>query len=346
MVEREGTGGVARPLGSGGGVSMLDPAFMDLLCCPACRSGLVQPDESSLRCTACGESYVVRDGIPRFVPAENYASNFGLQWKLFRRTQLDSFSGQPISRRRFLSYTGWTEAELRGALVLDVGCGAGRFTEVALSLGARVVALDYSSAVDACRLNHQGAEGLSIVQADIYRLPLKDGVFDRAYCLGVLQHTPDVERAFRALPPVLKDGGALAVDIYPKLWTDVLWPKYWLRHATKHMKAERLFATVRTGVRWLWPVSLAVGRVPLLGRKLRYVIPIVNYEGVYPLSPEQLKDWAVLDTFDMLGPAFDQPQTAESLERWMRSSGLEGIEVFRSGFLVGRGRKAKAQPQK
>jgi uncharacterized protein YbaR (Trm112 family) len=128
---------------------MLDPAFMDLLCCPACRSGLVQPDESSLRCTACGESYVVRDGIPRFVPAENYASNFGLQWNLFRQTQLDSFSGQPISRRRFLSYTGWTEAELRGALVLDVGCGAGRFTEVALSLGARVVALDYSSAVDA-----------------------------------------------------------------------------------------------------------------------------------------------------------------------------------------------------
>jgi len=325
---------------------MLDGSFLDLLCCPACRGELVQPDDSSLRCTGCGEGYVVRDGIPRFVPAENYASNFGLQWNLFRRTQLDSFSGQPISRQRFLGYTGWTEEDLRGALVLDVGCGAGRFTEIALSLGARVVALDYSSAVDACRLNHQGAERLSIVQADIYRLPLKEGVFDRVYCLGVLQHTPDVERAFRALPPALKDGGALAVDIYPKLWTDVLWPKYWLRHATRHMDPAKLFASVRAGVRWLWPVSVALGRVPLVGRKLRHLVPIVNYEGVYPLSPQQLKDWAVLDTFDMFGPAFDQPQTAEALEGWMRSSGLEDIEVFRSGFLVGRARKKSAQRQK
>jgi SAM-dependent methyltransferase len=322
---------------------MLDRPFLDLLCCPSCRSDLAQPDDSSLRCTACSEAYVVRDGIPRFVPAENYASNFGLQWNLFRRTQLDSFSGQPISRKRFFSYTGWTEADLRGALVLDVGCGAGRFTEIALSLGARVVALDYSSAVDACRINHEGAERLSIVQADIYRLPLKEGVFDRVYCLGVLQHTPDVERAFRALPPVLKNGGALAVDVYPKLWTDVLWPKYWLRRVTRHMKTETLFKSVQTGVRWLWPLSLAVGRLPLAGRKLRYLIPIVNYEGVYPLSPAQLKDWAVLDTFDMLGPAFDQPQSAETLEAWMRSSGLEAIEVFRSGFLVGRARKAGAK---
>jgi SAM-dependent methyltransferase len=325
---------------------MLDTSFLELLCCPSCRGELTQPDESSLRCTDCGEAYVVRDGIPRFVPAENYASNFGLQWNLFRRTQLDSFSGHPISRQRFLNYTGWTEQDMRGALVLDVGCGAGRFTEVALSLGARVVALDYSSAVDACRLNHQGAEGLSILQADIYRLPLKVGVFDRVYCLGVLQHTPDVEHAFRALPPVLKEGGALAVDLYPKLWTDVLWPKYWLRPFTTRMSAETLFETVRTGVRWFWPLSLAVGRVPVVGRKIRYLIPIVNYEGVYPLSPEQLKDWAVLDTFDMLGPAFDQPQSAETLEQWMRTSGLEDVEVFRSGFIVGRGRKAKATGQK
>ena len=72
----------------------------------------------------------------------------------------------------------------------------------------------------------------------------------------------------------------------------------------------------------------------------------MNYEGVYPLSPQQLKDWAVLDTFDMFGPAFDQPQTAEDLKGWMRSSGLVEVEVFRSGFLVGRARKKSEQFQK
>lgn len=322
---------------------MLDPAFLDILCCPSCRATLAQPDATSLRCTSCAATYAVRDGIPRFVPAENYASNFGLQWNLFQRTQLDSFSGHPISRQRFLQYTGWTEEDMRGALVLDVGCGAGRFTEIALSLGARVVALDYSSAVDACRRNHEGERRLCVVQGDIYRMPFKAETFDRVYCFGVLQHTPDVERSFLALPAVLKSGGSIAVDVYPKLWTNALWPKYWLRRITRRLDPGTLFSGVRTAVRWFWPVSVAAGRVPVIGRKLRYLIPIVNYEGVYPLSPQQLKDWAVLDTFDMLAPAYDQPQKAATLEGWMRKGGLDAVEVFRSGFLVGRGRKAQAR---
>ena len=112
-----------------------------------------------------------------------------------------------------------------------------------------------------------------------------------------------------------------------------------MRHITKRVRPDTLFGGVQTAVRWGWPLSIAVGRIPFVGRKLRYAIPIVNYEGVYPLSPRQLKDWAVLDTFDMLAPAYDQPQSAATLTAWMRDSGLEDVEVFRSGFLVGRARK-------
>ena len=46
-----------------------------------------------------GERFPV-NGIPRFVPAENYADAFGFQWKNFARTQLDSHSGTPITRIR------------------------------------------------------------------------------------------------------------------------------------------------------------------------------------------------------------------------------------------------------
>jgi SAM-dependent methyltransferase len=284
----------------------------------------------------------VVDGIPRFVPADNYAGSFGLQWNRFRRTQLDSFSGHPISRTRFLEFTGWSEADLRGALVLDVGCGAGRFTEIALQMGARVVAIDYSGAVDACRRNHEGNPNLLVVQADIYRLPFRQRAFDRVYCLGVLQHTPDVERALKALPRMLRPGGHLAVDLYPRLLKNMLWPKYWLRPLTSRLPADRLFRWTETAVRWFWPLSRAVGRVPGIGRKLRYAIPIVNYEGVYPLSAEQLQEWAVLDTYDMLAPAYDQPQTPDTLRRWLNEAGLADVDVFRRGFLVGRGRAPAA----
>ncbi len=90
-------------------------------------------------------------GIPRFVRQESYAESFGFQWNRFRQTQLDSHSGRDISRDRFLTATGWQPESLAGKTVLDAGCGAGRFAEIALSFGATVFAVDYSRAVEACQ---------------------------------------------------------------------------------------------------------------------------------------------------------------------------------------------------
>lgn len=94
--------------------------------------------------------YPIREFVPRFVPRSNYADNFGMQWNLFRQTQLDSYSGQPISANRFWKATGWCREDIVGKWVLDAGCGAGRFAEIALHAGAKVIALDYSTAADAC----------------------------------------------------------------------------------------------------------------------------------------------------------------------------------------------------
>src|SRR5262249_53083355 len=82
----------------------------------------------------------------------NYAAAFGAQWKKYRLTQLDSYTKLPISRTRALrcigeENVGW----IGGKRVLECGCGAGRFTEVLLSLGASVISIDLSEAVVANR---------------------------------------------------------------------------------------------------------------------------------------------------------------------------------------------------
>jgi hypothetical protein len=92
-------------------------------------------------------------------------------------------------------------------------------------------------------------------------------------------------------------------------------------------------------VRVLWPVSVALGRVPVVGRRLRHLLPIANYDRQLPLTPEQLKEWAVLDTFDMLASAHDYPQSSATLERWFAEARLEDVEVFRRGLVIGRGRQ-------
>jgi SAM-dependent methyltransferase len=294
-------------------------------------------ESGELGCAKCGRAYPILRFIPRFVPIESYGASFGFQWNEFRKTQLDSHTGLPLSRERLEFSTGWSLPALTGRKVLDVGCGAGRFAAVVLATGADLVALDYSSAVDACRANLGAHARLNVVQGDIYHLPFRPASFDDVYCLGVLQHTPDVERSFSSLPRQVRPGGRLAVDVYPALALNFLWPKYWLRPITKRLPQPTLFRLVRLMVRCLLPLSLWVGRLPVVGRKLRYAIPVANHEPDFPLSPQQVREWAVLNTYDMLAPAHDHPQSASTVERWFREAGLTNVEVFRRGHLVGRG---------
>jgi 2-polyprenyl-3-methyl-5-hydroxy-6-metoxy-1,4-benzoquinol methylase len=285
------------------------------------------------------QRYPVRGGIPRFVPETNYADNFGMQWNEFSKTQLDSHSGHPISARRFWSATGWKPASLAGHWVLDAGCGAGRFAEVALDAGATVVALDFSSAVDACDANLRSHPNLHVVQGDIYSLPFHNESFSFVYSLGVLQHTPDVAKAFFSLPPLIRSGGSLCVDFYRRSWKSALLPKYWLRPLTKRLPKNLLFAALKRLVPILLPVSVLLGRTPAIGHHLRRVVPVANYVGSLPLSEAQQLEWSLLDTFDWLSPAYDNPQTPKTVLSWFERAGMARIEVLHAGHLVGRGEK-------
>jgi len=135
---------------------------------------------------------------------------------------------------------------------------------------------------------------------------------------------------------MVRKGGALAVDVYPKMLRNLCWSKYWLRPITKRLPSPMLFHAVEASTDALLWASNLVRRIPVLGSRLRYVVPVANYEGIYPLSPAQLREWAVLDTFDMLAPAHDHPQSRRTLEQWFVESGLSRVEISRAGHLVGR----------
>ena len=285
------------------------------------------------------QRYPVKDGIPRFVEESNYADNFGMQWNHFRKTQLDSHSGLPISTNRFWKATGWSPDLIKDEWVLDAGCGAGRFAEVALLAGAKVVAVDFSSAVDACYANLKHHSNLYVVQGDIYALPFAPKTFPFVYSLGVLQHTPNVGNAFTALTRMLRDGGRLCADFYWRRFRTMIHAKYFFRPLTKRMQKSQLFELLEHWVPILLVLSQFLGRVPIVGRVLKRIVPVADYTGRFPLSEKQLKEWALLDTFDMLAPTFDNPQTAITVKQWFEDAGLIDVEVGHWSHLVGRGTK-------
>lgn len=128
----------------------------------------------------CRKSFFIEKGVPRFVPLNNYATSFGMQWNLFSETQLDSKNGTHISRDRFWEETQWPH-DLRGQKILEVGCGMGRFSEIILKSGAEVYSLDYSTAVDAAQKNLKGNQKHCLVQASLYEMPFPKNHFDKFF---------------------------------------------------------------------------------------------------------------------------------------------------------------------
>jgi 2-polyprenyl-3-methyl-5-hydroxy-6-metoxy-1,4-benzoquinol methylase len=320
--------------------------FLKILRCPKTGESLNIEDyilndddivEGMLITADKNNKYPISNSIPRFVPKSNYADNFGMQWNKFSQTQLDYYSGLSVSKNRFFSATEWKPETMKGKWVLDIGCGAGRFAEIALSTGANVVALDYSSAVDACYENLKDHPNLYIVQGDIYELPFQKNSFDYVYSLGVLQHTPDVERAFFCLPQMLNNSGKICVDFYEKSWKSTLLPKYWLRPITKRIPKDKLFKSLEVIVPILLPISIFISKIPLIGKVLKRAIPVANLADEIPLNMQQLKEWALLDTFDWLSPEYDNPQNGKTVYEWLSRAHFKNIKVLKAGHLVGRG---------
>jgi SAM-dependent methyltransferase len=287
--------------------------------------------EGTLACTECGARYPVVRALPRFVDSANYAASFGYQWKAFARTQV---GGQQtvLSKIRFDATTQWPQ-NLEGQTILEAGCGAGRFTGIALATGAEVYSFDLSEAVEANLDNIRESgqkQRLHLCQASIYDIPLPRGTFDKVYCLGVLQHCPDVKKAYQSLVPFLKPGGELVVDCYlSQPLKHAFNLKYLLRPFFKWWRPRPLFHFWSAVIAAAYDVKAAVSRVPGLGKHLAALVPIgrLNYEPDYHFTVPEIKEIKTLSVFDMLSPKYDQPQKLSTFRAWMEEAGLEILEL-------------------
>jgi SAM-dependent methyltransferase len=277
---------------------------------------------------AGGVRYPIVDFIPRFVPNDNYAASFGFQWNKYARTQQETL-GTAVSRERLFGVSGWPP-DMIDNLVLEAGSGAGRFTGPLLSSGATVVSFDASRAVEVNHAANGGNDSLLLVQADIAQMPFLPASFDRVVCLGVLQHTPDPRATFLALAHMLKPGGAMATDIYlrtvMRYWLNT---RYWVRPLTRRMRPERLYGIVERYVRAMWPLARLLRTLPdRLGEAIVWRLLVADYARQFPqLSDERLLELAILDTFDMLSPAYDRPATPKQYRTWHLEAGLTDIAV-------------------
>ena len=107
------------------------------LCCPLCGEEFVltagkqeQEEilEGTLHCSQCKTEYPITHGIPRiFLKKDrysNYSENFNMYFKKYWRYSKDYVE---LYRKRFYEMTGWRRNQIHRKIVLEAGCGGGRW---------------------------------------------------------------------------------------------------------------------------------------------------------------------------------------------------------------------------
>jgi len=168
---------------------------------------------------------------------------FGYEWKKF--TNWGWLEEDNIPKEECIKYDGgfvsntisafkikslMTGEDLSsGKLVLDAGCGNGRFSNQAAKYGAEVIGVDIGTGtVEAAYENTKEMDNIHIIQGDLFKLPFKKNIM----------HTGDAYRAFKSIASHVKTGGGFTAHVYHKL--NPVWEinDFLLRKITTNMSVE------------------------------------------------------------------------------------------------------------
>lgn len=193
--------------------------LLPLLRCVECAAPVVS-ESDQIVCTKCATRWGLVKGVydlrprtglplPRMYDDPNYRE-WGRRFTqsldyLYRSNPAISWV-QNAGHRAIRSMS----AKSPDALTLDMACGDGAHRPY-MSNGDRVVGVDLDQA-SLERHRQQHPEALA-VRGDCYRMPFRDGVFDRVINIYNFEHLVHLDFALEEANRVLRDGGELLVSV-------------------------------------------------------------------------------------------------------------------------------------
>jgi len=326
-------------------------SLLGLLACPVCGGDLKfvvleayprhdeDVEDATLGCKLCQREYPVVAGIPRLRPPEPVArataktrDAFGWEWLRYP-------GSLPGDKETFLEETMLPPHEFSGKLVLDAGCGMGRYSAVALALGADVIAIDMSESLIRVAELARTTSKLHPVEGDLLHPPFKKGVFDVVYSQGVLHHTADTHAAFKAVAALLKPRGLLSVWLYGKAGRFVDFSTNPLKPGRDWIAKHRRLAWWIVLVRHILSdcVRVITTRLPVpvvyaLCHPLTWlgVVPGLKW---FTYSVDPRYQVRLIENFDWISPPYQWHHTKEELLRWFADEGYSVLNVLPHGLV-------------
>jgi 2-polyprenyl-6-hydroxyphenyl methylase/3-demethylubiquinone-9 3-methyltransferase len=179
---------------------------------------------------------------------------------------------------------------LKGARVLDVGCGGGILSEALALGGAIVTGIDLAPRVLEVARLHQHETGAQVEYREISVESLATEIpatFDAITCMEMLEHVPDPGSVIAACATLLKPGGRLFLSTLnrtPQAFVTAIVGAEFVagllprgtHHYAQFIRPSELAATLRTGGLDLEDVS-GLAYNPLTRRAWIMSNPAVNY---------------------------------------------------------------------
>jgi SAM-dependent methyltransferase len=241
---------------------------------------------------------------------------YGLQWNRYRILR------QEEDRVTFENRTGLKPEDLVGRVILDAGCGMGRYLRIARESAARrVVGIDLSPAVSAARDVTRDLPNVSIVRGDLLRLPFAPGTFDLIYSLGVIDHTPDPRACFLALARLLKPGGRIAIWVYPRERAIVEWIMDAQRAISRRLPLSVLEPLCRISA----PIGALKRHLMSSRHRLFQRLGVAVHLATIGVSMHPDPEVRVCDTLDWYAPQYLSRHTAEEVAGWFADAGLVDV---------------------
>ncbi len=251
--------------------------------------------------------------------------SFGEEWSRFRN---DLLAFDEL-REMFDCYTdlfpwGDLPADAEG---FDAGCGSGRWARFFAPRVGLLHCVDASAeALDVAREALAGQTNVLFRNEDLSSIGLTDSTCDFGYCLGVLHHIPDPERALAACVAKLKPGAPFLVYLYYNLEG-----RGWLQRRLFNVatviravvsrlpsRAREVVADALAAVVY-WPLARAARLLERTGRDPSFV----------PLFQYRHRSFYVMrnDSLDRFGTRLEKRYSRDEVRILLEGAGLEKVEI-------------------
>jgi len=97
-----------------------------------------------------------------------------------------------------------------GEILLDLGCGNGRYSKIFSLRGVSVVGLEISRL--ALDLAKKQCVRCNLLLGTVEKLPFKDGVFDKVFAMDLIEHVPNDFEGLNEIIRIMKNSGVIFVS--------------------------------------------------------------------------------------------------------------------------------------